>query len=113
MPSSPKMIHALYIPMESAWSVTAETDLELAVCSAPGGGTYEAKAIPPGTHPPLTRGKGTNVRHVNNIMNSAFAPSQTTTQDSQGTLISAIFHILLIVYRSAEHFIDQGKTPGN
>ena len=46
-------------------------------------------------------------------MNSAFAPSQTTTQDSQGTLISAIFHILLIVYRSAEHFIDQGKTPGN
>ena len=60
--------HALYIPMESAWSVTAETDLELAVCSAPGGGTYEAKALPPGTHPALTRGKGTNVRHVNNIM---------------------------------------------
>ncbi len=60
--------HALYIPMESTWSVTAETDLELAVCSAPGGGTYEAKAIPPGTHPPLTRGKGTNVRHVNNIL---------------------------------------------
>jgi 5-deoxy-glucuronate isomerase len=60
--------HALYIPMESAWSVTAETDLELAVCSAPGGGTYEAKAIPPGTHPPVTRGKGTNVRYVNNIM---------------------------------------------
>ncbi|MFS2152361.1 5-deoxy-glucuronate isomerase [Rhizobium sp. Rhizsp42] len=60
--------HALYIPMESAWSVTAETDLELAVCSAPGGGAYEAKAIPPGTHPALTRGKGTNVRYVNNIM---------------------------------------------
>ena len=60
--------HALYIPMESTWSVTAETDLELAVCSAPGGGTYEAKAIPPGTHPALTRGKGTNVRYVNNIM---------------------------------------------
>jgi len=48
--------HALYIPMESTWSVTAETDLELAVCSAPGGGTYEAKAIPPGTHPPMCAG---------------------------------------------------------
>lgn len=60
--------HALYIPMESTWSVTAETDLELAVCSAPGGGTYQAKAIPPGTHPQVTRGKGTNVRYVNNIM---------------------------------------------
>ena len=60
--------HALYIPAGSSWSVTAETDLELAVCSAPGGGSHEARTIPPGTHPALTRGKGTNVRHVNNIM---------------------------------------------
>jgi 5-deoxy-glucuronate isomerase len=60
--------HALYIPAGSNWSVTAETDLELAVCSAPGGGNYQAKLIPPGTHPPLTRGKGSNVRHVSNIM---------------------------------------------
>jgi 5-deoxy-glucuronate isomerase len=60
--------HALYVPAGSDWSVTAETDLELAVCSAPGGGNHEARAIPPGTHPALTRGKGTNVRHVNNIM---------------------------------------------
>jgi 5-deoxy-glucuronate isomerase len=60
--------HALYVPAGSSWSVTAETDLELAVCSAPGGGDHEARAIPPGTHPPVTRGKGTNVRHVNNIM---------------------------------------------
>lgn len=60
--------HALYIPADSNWSVTAETDLELAVCSAPGGGDHEAKAIPPGTHPKLSRGKGSNVRHVYNIM---------------------------------------------
>ncbi|MFZ2100922.1 MAG: 5-deoxy-glucuronate isomerase [Oricola sp.] len=60
--------HALYVPAGSNWSVTAETDLELAVCSAPGGGAHEAKLIPPGAHPPLTRGKGSNVRHVMNIM---------------------------------------------
>ena len=60
--------YALYIPSGSSWSVTAETDLELAVCSAPGGGSHEVRAIPPGTHPALTRGKGTNVRYVNNIM---------------------------------------------
>jgi 5-deoxy-glucuronate isomerase len=60
--------YALYVPHGSNWSVTAETELELAVCSAPGGGDYQAKVIPPGTHPALTRGKGSNVRHVNNIM---------------------------------------------
>lgn len=60
--------HALYVPAGSNWSVTAETDLELAVCSAPGGGDHEAKLIPPDAHPPLTRGKGSNVRHVHNIM---------------------------------------------
>ncbi len=54
--------------MGSSWSVTAETDLELAVCSAPGGGSYKAKRIAPGTHPQITRGKGSNVRLVHNIM---------------------------------------------
>lgn len=60
--------HALYVPAGSDWSVTAETDLELAVCSAPGGGNHAVKLIPPGTHEPLVRGKGSNVRHVTNIM---------------------------------------------
>ncbi len=54
--------------MGSSWSVTAETDLELAVCSAPGGGSYTAKRIAPGAHPQITRGKGSNVRLVHNIM---------------------------------------------
>lgn len=59
---------ALYVPAGSDWSVTAATDLELAVCSAPGGGAYTATPIPPGTHPTLDRGTGSNVRHVTNIM---------------------------------------------
>lgn len=60
--------YALYVPAQSNWSVTAKTDLELAVCTAPGGGGYKAKPIPPGTHEPLVRGKGSNVRHITNIM---------------------------------------------
>ncbi len=59
---------ALYIPAGSGWSVTAETDLELAVCSAPGASGYEARAIPAGTHEQLIRGKGSNTRYVTNIM---------------------------------------------
>ncbi|MBU4528065.1 MAG: 5-deoxy-glucuronate isomerase [Hoeflea sp.] len=59
---------ALYVPAGSNWSATAETDLELAVCSGPGGGDYQAKLIPPDTHPLEIRGKGANVRHVHNIM---------------------------------------------
>lgn len=59
---------ALYVPAGQRWSVEATTDLELAVCSAPGGGDYKARVIPAGTHPQIHRGKGANVRHVHNIM---------------------------------------------
>jgi 5-deoxy-glucuronate isomerase len=60
--------HALYIAAGDSWSVTAETDLELAVCSAPGGAGFKTRLIAPGTHPQFIRGKGSNVRHVTNIM---------------------------------------------
>jgi len=60
--------HALYVPAGSEWQVKALTELELAVCSAPGGGDFKARRIPPGTHPQFIRGKGANVRHVTNIM---------------------------------------------
>ena len=59
---------AVYVPMGSEWEAEATTALELAVCAAPGGGTHSAQIIPPGRHPPITRGKGANVRHVHNIM---------------------------------------------
>jgi 5-deoxy-glucuronate isomerase len=59
---------AVYVPMGSEWVADAATDLELAVCAAPGGGDYSARIIAPGTHPRITRGKGANVRHVYNIM---------------------------------------------
>ena len=60
---------ALYVPAGSNWSVSAETDLELAVCSAPGTpGARPARAIRPENLSKETRGKGTNTRHVTNIL---------------------------------------------
>ncbi|WEZ84828.1 5-deoxy-glucuronate isomerase [Rhizobium sp. 32-5/1] len=60
--------HALYVAPDAIWQVKAVTDLELAVCSAPGGGDFTTKLIPAGTHPQMTRGKNTNTRYVTNIM---------------------------------------------
>jgi 5-deoxy-glucuronate isomerase len=60
---------ALYVPACSRWSVTAETDLELAVCTAPGTpGSHPARAIRPEGLSKETRGKGTNTRYVTNIL---------------------------------------------
>lgn len=60
---------SVYVPAGSDWSVTATTDLELAVCSAPGTpGAHPARVIAPGTLGQETRGKGTNTRHVTNIL---------------------------------------------
>lgn len=59
---------AVYVPANSDWAVEATTPLELAVCSAPGGGGHAARLIPPGTYPLITRGEGSNTRHVTNIL---------------------------------------------
>jgi 5-deoxy-glucuronate isomerase len=59
---------AAYIPAGGRYAIEALTPLELAVCSAPGGAGHAAKLLPPGTHPQIVRGKGSNVRHVTNIM---------------------------------------------
>jgi len=61
--------YAVYVPAGAEWRVEATTELELAVCSAPGaGGKLPARLIPPGTHPQITRGTGTNTRYVTNIL---------------------------------------------
>jgi 5-deoxy-glucuronate isomerase len=60
---------SVYVPQGANWSVTAETDLELAVCSAPGlGGRLPARAITPDDLGQEVRGKGTNTRYVTNIL---------------------------------------------
>ena len=50
------------------FKITAASELELAVCKAPGGGDHRARLIPPDDVASGTRGKGTNVRHVHDIL---------------------------------------------
>ena len=60
---------AVYVPQGSHWAVTAESDLELAVCSAPGlGGGLPVRVIAPDRIGQQVRGKGTNTRYVTNIL---------------------------------------------
>jgi 5-deoxy-glucuronate isomerase len=59
--------HSLYLPNGTEWSATAETDCTVAVCAAPGHGGHPARRIGPEGITLTERGKGTNVRHINNI----------------------------------------------
>ncbi|HEV2898908.1 MAG TPA: 5-deoxy-glucuronate isomerase, partial [Pseudaminobacter sp.] len=60
---------SVYVPQGSDWSVTADTGLELAVCSAPGlGGGLPVRIIAPKDLGQEVRGKGTNTRYVTNIL---------------------------------------------
>jgi 5-deoxy-glucuronate isomerase len=59
---------SVYVPAGAAWSVVAETPLELGVCSAPGSGKLPARVIAPDSLGQETRGKGTNTRYVTNIL---------------------------------------------
>jgi 5-deoxy-glucuronate isomerase len=59
---------SVYVPAGEAWSVAAETPLELGVCSAPGSGKLPTRVIRPDDLGQETRGKGTNTRYVTNIL---------------------------------------------
>jgi len=60
---------AVYAPAGSHWSVAAETATELAVCSAPGvPGARPPRVIGPERLSRETRGRGSNTRHVCNIL---------------------------------------------
>ena len=63
-----KAPHAVYVPANASFEVTAETELTLGVCSAPGGSKLPARLIRPEEMGRETRGVGTNVRHVCNIL---------------------------------------------
>ncbi|HEY8382228.1 MAG TPA: 5-deoxy-glucuronate isomerase [Microvirga sp.] len=59
---------SLYAPARSDWSATAETACEIALCTAPAEGRLPARVIGPDEVGQETRGKGTNTRHVRNIL---------------------------------------------
>jgi 5-deoxy-glucuronate isomerase len=60
---------SVYLPKDSDWWVSAETGIELAVCSAPSrDGGLPVRVISPDDLGQETRGKGTNTRYVTNIL---------------------------------------------
>ena len=59
---------SVYVPPGMVWSVEATEDLVLAVCSAPGKGKFPPRVIAPDLLVQETRGKGSNMRHVTNIL---------------------------------------------
>ncbi len=67
-PFEGKKPYAVYLPMGSDYRVEATSALELAVCSAPGGGNHEARLIGPDQVAYSRRGKDTNTRHVHDIL---------------------------------------------
>ena len=59
---------SLYVPARSNWEITATTDCEIGVCTAPGTGLLPPRVIPPSEVGHETRGVGTNTRFVRNIL---------------------------------------------
>merc|ERR1712232_525986 len=67
-PFEAKAPGSVYVPFQSEWEVVASTDVELAVCNAPGGGSHKARQISGDAMSQEVRGKGSNIRHVRNIL---------------------------------------------
>jgi 5-deoxy-glucuronate isomerase len=59
---------SVYSPAHAHWTAKAETEVELAICTAPGEGRLAARLIGPEQLRKETRGKGSNIRHVTNIL---------------------------------------------
>lgn len=59
---------SLYVPAGLSWTVTAQGPCEIAICSAPGRPGRSPRVIAPEAVGCLTRGSGSNTRHVRNIL---------------------------------------------
>lgn len=63
-----KPAYSIYLPPEDKFEIEATTDAEIAVCSAPGKGTYEARLIGPEDVEVAKRGEGSMQREIHNIL---------------------------------------------
>jgi 5-deoxy-glucuronate isomerase len=59
---------SVYAPPHASVAIEAVADCEIAICSAPATGLYPARLIAPSDVETLTRGKGSNIRHVRNVL---------------------------------------------
>ncbi len=64
---------ALYLPRDSAFDVTAETRLELAICSACAERSFEPRLVLPRDVKVEIRGAGNAARQINHIVEPSFA----------------------------------------
>jgi 5-deoxy-glucuronate isomerase len=60
--------YSVYVPSDDHFEITAVTDLEVALCSAPGKGTHEARLIAPADVGAEVRGTGRMERLIHNIL---------------------------------------------
>ncbi|TVY08466.1 5-deoxy-glucuronate isomerase [Paenibacillus cremeus] len=60
--------YSVYVPNADHYVLEAVTDVEVAVCKAPGKGTYPARLIAPSEITPEVRGKGNAERYIHNIL---------------------------------------------
>ncbi|PTM57911.1 5-deoxy-glucuronate isomerase [Desmospora activa] len=60
--------YSVYIPSDDCYRIEAVTDVEVAVCLAPGRGTTAARLIPPEEVGVETRGAGNIERQIHNIL---------------------------------------------
>lgn len=75
--------YSVYVPWQDQYEIEALTDLEFAVCTAPGAEGREARLIPPGEVQVESRGSGNMLRRVHNIL-----PEQ---KDAASLLVVEVF----------------------
>lgn len=59
---------AVYVPAGHRYSIEAGSPLEIAICTAPGGGDHSPRLISPGDLKQEVRGAGANTRYVQDIL---------------------------------------------
>jgi len=59
---------SVYLPPDAAATIEAASDCQVALCSSPASGKFKARVIKPGDVGTLTRGTGSNTRHVRNVL---------------------------------------------
>jgi 5-deoxy-glucuronate isomerase len=60
--------YSVYVPNEDFYAIEALTDLEVAICAAPGQGNHSARLIAPEQVGVETRGQGNVERQIHNIL---------------------------------------------
>jgi 5-deoxy-glucuronate isomerase len=60
--------HAIYAPPSSVYTVTAQSDAEIAIASAPASGRLDVRLIEPGSMKRSVRGTGANTRYVCDVL---------------------------------------------